>query len=95
MLPPWSSIVLAALLHATQGSVATYIDLPRRSGSLHNLYARNATSGLDFGNGGYNINITLGGSQYAVMIDTGRWATDSFIPAFSTFTFYLLYDSQL
>src|SRR6266702_1633753 len=81
MLPPLrSSIILAAiLLHATQGSLATHIDLPRRSGSLHNLFARSSTSGLDFVNGSYSINITLGGSQYAVMIDTGRWAMDLFI----------------
>ncbi len=80
MLPLSSSIILAAiLLHANQGSLATHIDLPRRSGSLHNLFARSSTSGLDFVNGSYSINITLGGSQYAVMIDTGRWAMDSFI----------------
>ncbi|KAH9172156.1 acid protease [Lactarius sanguifluus] len=71
MLPSGSSIVLAALLHATQGSLATYVDLPRRSGALHNLYARNSTSGLNFAAGGYNINITLGGGQYSVLIDTG------------------------
>jgi len=81
MLPPRSSILLAALLYATQGSLATYIDLHRRSGSLHHLFARNSTSGLDLAAGGYNINITLGGRQYAVMIDTGRWATDSFFIA--------------
>ncbi|KAI9448436.1 acid protease [Lactarius indigo] len=71
MLPSGLSIVFAALLHATQGSLASYIDLPRRSGLLHHLYARNSTSGLDSSNGAYNINITLGGRQYAVMIDTG------------------------
>ncbi|KAI9466600.1 aspartic peptidase domain-containing protein [Lactarius psammicola] len=88
MLPLRSSIVLAALLHATQGSLATYIDLPRRSGPLRNLFRRNSTSGLDFANGSYNINITLGGNQYSVMIDTGRWATDS-STAFATFTYCL------
>ncbi|KAI9466602.1 hypothetical protein BJY52DRAFT_1182155 [Lactarius psammicola] len=71
MLPPRSSIVLAALLHATQGSLATYIDLPRRSEPLHKLFARNSTASLDFAAGGYNVNVTLGGRQYAVMIDTG------------------------
>ena len=77
MLPLRSSIVLAAiLLRATQGSLATYT---RRSGPLHNLFARSSTSGLDFVNGSYNINITLGRSQYTVMVDTGRWDTDSFI----------------
>src|SRR6266702_5489100 len=79
MLPLRSSIVLAALLHAPPGSLATYIDLPRRSGPLHHLFARNSTSGLDFAAGSYYINITLGGNQYSVLIDTGRWATDSFI----------------
>ncbi|KAH9007242.1 aspartic peptidase domain-containing protein [Lactarius hatsudake] len=71
MLPLRSSIVLAALFHTTQGTLATYVDLPRRSGPLS---ARSSTSGLDAFNGSYQINITLGGNQYSVMIDTGRWA---------------------
>ncbi|KAH9007245.1 aspartic peptidase domain-containing protein [Lactarius hatsudake] len=68
MLPLRSSIVLTALLRATQGSLATYIDLPRRSGPLS---TPSSTSGLDSVNGSYNINITLGGNQYSVIIDTG------------------------
>ncbi|KAH9037651.1 acid protease [Lactarius pseudohatsudake] len=68
MLPLRSSIVLVTLLRATQESLATYIDLPRRSGPL---FARSFTSGLDAFNGSYNINITLGGNQYSVIIDTG------------------------
>ncbi|KAH9007228.1 acid protease [Lactarius hatsudake] len=68
MLALRSSIVLAALLRATQGSLGTYTDLPRRSGPL---FARSSTSRLDFINGSYNINITLGGNQYSVAIDTG------------------------
>ncbi|KAH9013842.1 aspartic peptidase domain-containing protein [Lactarius pseudohatsudake] len=71
MLPPRLSIVLPALLHATQQSVATYIDLPRSSGPLHNPFARNPTSGLDFFNGNYHVNIILGGNQYSVIVDTG------------------------
>ncbi|KAH9007466.1 aspartic peptidase domain-containing protein [Lactarius deliciosus] len=71
MLPPRLSIVLPALLHATQRSVATYTDLPRSSGPLHNPFVRNPTSGLDFFNGNYYVNIILGGSQYSVIIDTG------------------------
>ncbi|KAH9041834.1 acid protease [Lactarius hengduanensis] len=68
MLPLRSSIVLVTLLRATQESLATYIDLHRRSGPL---LARSSTSGLDAINGSYNINITLGGNQYSVIIDTG------------------------
>lgn len=75
MLPPRSPIVLATLLYATQRSVASYVDHPRRSGRLHNPHARDASSGLVFSGGGYNINITMGGAPYAVMIDTGRWAS--------------------
>lgn len=70
MFPSRSSIVLTALLYATQESLATHT-IPRRSGPLHNLYARNATSGLNFNSGAYNINITLGGEQFSIMIDTG------------------------
>jgi hypothetical protein len=73
MFPPVWSILLVALLHVTQGSVATYIDLHRRSGHLQK---RNSTSGLVFNQGGYYINVTMGGNPYSVMIDTGRWATD-------------------
>ena len=76
MFPPRSSILLATLLYATQASVASLIDHPRRSGHLQK---RNSTSGLVFQNGDYNINITLGGTSYSVAIDTGRWATNSFI----------------
>ncbi|KAH9065101.1 acid protease [Lactarius deliciosus] len=75
MLPLRLSIVLAALLHTTQGTLATYVDLPRRSGPLS---ARSSTSGLDVFNGSYHINITLGGNQYSVLIDTGSsdlWVT--------------------
>ncbi|KAI9448438.1 acid protease [Lactarius indigo] len=68
MLPLRPSIVLAVLLRATQGSLATYTDLSRRSGPL---FTRSSTSGLDPINGSYNINITLGGNQYSVSIDTG------------------------
>ncbi|KAH9007248.1 aspartic peptidase domain-containing protein [Lactarius hatsudake] len=68
MLSLKSSIVLVTLLRATQESLATYINLPRRSGPL---FARSSTSGLDSFNGSYNINITLGGNQYSVQIDTG------------------------
>lgn len=73
MLPPVWSILLLALLHVTQESVATYIDLHHRSGHLQK---RNSTSGLVFNQGGYYINVTMGGNPYSVMIDTGRWATD-------------------
>ncbi|KAH9065115.1 acid protease [Lactarius deliciosus] len=68
MLALRTSIVLAALLRATQGSLATYTDLTLRSGPL---FTRSSTSGLDSINGSYNINITLGGNQYSVIIDTG------------------------
>ncbi|KAI0301931.1 aspartic peptidase domain-containing protein [Multifurca ochricompacta] len=74
MLPPRpSSILLAAFLHVAQGVIATYLDLDlyHRSASLPNLFTRNSTSGLDIANGAYNINITLGGNQYSVLIDTG------------------------
>ena len=69
MLPPRSSLLLVALLHAAQVSVATYTDLFRRSGSLQK---RNSTAALYNDGSGYYINITLGGSPYTVMIDTGR-----------------------
>lgn len=69
MLPPRSSLLLAALLHATQLSVAVYTDLLPRSGSLQK---RNSTAALYNDGTGYYINVTLGGSPYSVMIDTGR-----------------------
>ncbi|KAI9448437.1 acid protease [Lactarius indigo] len=68
MLPLRSSIVLAAFLHTTQGSLEANGDPPRRSGPL---FTRSSTSGLDFFNQSYHINITLGGNQYSVLIDTG------------------------
>ena len=78
MRPLRPSILLAAVLSATQLSLARHIELPRSSEArLPNLLARapNATSGLDVDNGNsYYINITLGGQNYSVMIDTGRWA---------------------
>jgi hypothetical protein len=70
-----SSVLLAAILYATQVSLALHFDLPRRSeAALPNLLSRapNATSGLDISKGAYFINITLGGKEFAVMIDTGR-----------------------
>jgi hypothetical protein len=71
-----SSLLLAVFLfHLTHVSVATYLDLSHRSPSLPDLLARagNGTSALDMGGGGYNINITLGGKRFLVLIDTGRW----------------------
>jgi hypothetical protein len=80
----WSSILpLAALLDA---SLAIHIDLPRRSAErLPNLFSRatNATSGLNYMSGGYFINITLGGQQFEVLIDTGRWVALSLTPIHS------------
>ena len=83
MIFPRFSVLLAALLHATQliqVSMAAHIDLIPRSEPLHK---RSSTSGLVFGSVGYYqayyINITLGGIPFSVLIDTGRWATDSFI----------------
>ena len=70
------AILLAALLYATQVSLALYIDIPRSSEArLPNLLTRtlNATSTLDIHNeDSYYINITLGGKQFSVLIDTGR-----------------------
>ena len=71
------SILLASVLQATQVALALHIELPNRSeAALPNLLTRasNATSGLDYNNtgGGYYINITLGGTQFSVLIDTGR-----------------------
>ena len=71
------SILLASVLQATQVALALYIELPTRSESaLPNLLARapNATSGLDYNytDGSDYINITLGGRQFSVLIDTGR-----------------------
>jgi hypothetical protein len=72
------SILLASIFQATQVALAIRIELPNRSeAALPNLLARapNATSGLDYNiTGGeyYYINITLGGRQFSVFIDTGR-----------------------
>ena len=72
------SILLASVLQTTQVALAFHIELPTRSeaAALPNLLARapNATSGLDFNytGGAYYINITLGGTQFSVSIDTGR-----------------------
>ena len=83
MFSPRFSVLLATLFHATQltqVSMATHIDLVTRSGLLHK---RDSTSGLVYQNSdgyqGYYINITLGGIPFSVLLDTGRWATDSFI----------------
>ena len=70
-------IMLPSILYATQVSLALHIEFPRGSGTrLSNLLTRapNATSTLDKNYGGYNINITLGGKQFSVMVDTGRYA---------------------
>jgi hypothetical protein len=70
-----SVLLLSAILCATQLSFALHVDLPRRSeDSFPNLLSRapNATSGLDITGSSYTINITLGGKQFAVIIDTGR-----------------------
>jgi hypothetical protein len=72
-----SSILLTSVLQATQVALAFYIELPTRSeAALPNLLARapNATSGLDYDvtQEAYYINITLGGRQFSVSIDTGR-----------------------
>jgi len=71
------SILLASVLQATQIALALYIEIPTRSeAALPNLLARaaNATSGLDYDNSqqAYYINVTLGGRQFSVFIDTGR-----------------------
>jgi hypothetical protein len=68
------SILLASFL---QVALAFHIELPTRSeAALPNLLKRdpNATSGLyyNFTQGGYYINITLGGTQFSVEIDSGR-----------------------
>jgi hypothetical protein len=68
------SIFLASVLQASQVALAFHIELPARSeAALPNLLARapNATSGLDDNGGAYYINITLGGRQFSVLIDTG------------------------
>ena len=71
-----SFIPLFTVLYSTQVSLALHIDFPRTSEArLPNLLTRapNATSSLEFFNGtSYNINITLGGKQFSVLIDTGR-----------------------
>ena len=70
------SVLLAAILYATQVSVALDIEVPRSPEvRLPNLLSRasNSTSTLDIHNGtSYYINITLGGVPFAVQIDTGR-----------------------
>jgi hypothetical protein len=70
------SILLAAVLYAAQLSLALQIELPRRSEArLPNLLTRapNSTSTLDIVNGNsYYINITLGGQNFSVLIDSGR-----------------------
>jgi hypothetical protein len=71
------SILLASFLQATQVALAFHIELPTRSeDALPNLLKRdpNATSGLDYNfiQGAYYINITLGGTQFSVQIDSGR-----------------------
>ncbi|KAI0250550.1 aspartic peptidase domain-containing protein [Lactifluus subvellereus] len=67
-----SSVLLAAFLHVTHGSIATYLDLYHRSSSLPDLLARDTgTSGLDASGTAYSINITLGGQTFSVLIDTG------------------------
>ena len=71
------SILLASVFQATQIALAFHIELPTRSEAAHalpDLLARapNATSGLDDAGGAYYINITLGGREFSVMIDTGR-----------------------
>lgn len=73
-----SSILLASILQATQVALASHIGLLTRSeAALSNLLPRapdNATSGLDYNvtMGSYYINVTLGGRQFSVEIDTGR-----------------------
>ncbi len=69
------SILLASVLQASQLVLAFHIELPSRSeAALPNLLTRapNATSGLDNIGGSYYVNVTLGGKQFAVLIDTGR-----------------------
>jgi predicted aspartyl protease len=69
------SIFIASVLQASQLALAFHIELPSRSeAALPNLLSRapNATSGLDDNGGAYYINITLGGKQFSVLIDTGR-----------------------
>ena len=70
------SSILLTILYATQVSLALRIDSPRTlDARLPNLLTRdpNATSSLDVNSAGsYYINITLGGKQFSVMIDTGR-----------------------
>ena len=68
------SILLASVLQVTQVALAFHIT--RSEAVYPNLLARdiNATSGLylNFTAGAYYINITLGGTQFSVSIDTGR-----------------------
>jgi hypothetical protein len=68
-------ILLAAFLYATQVSLALHIEFPRAvEAHRPNLLSRapNATSTLDMIGGGYNINVTLGGKEFSVQIDSGR-----------------------
>jgi hypothetical protein len=66
------SILLQAVLYATQLFRALHIELPRRSEArLSNLNTRshNATSTPDIqGGGSYYIEITLGGQNFSAMI---------------------------
>ena len=70
------SILLQAVLYATQLSRALHIELPRHSEArLSNLLTRapNVTSALDIqGGDSYYIGITLGGQKFSAMIDMGR-----------------------
>ena len=68
-------ILLVSIFQVTQVALAFHIELPTRSeATLPDLLARapNATSGLDDSTGSYYINITLGGREFSVLIDTGR-----------------------
>ena len=72
------SILLPAVLHATQLSRAHHIELPRRSEArLSNLLTRapNATSTVVIeGGDSYYIDISLGGQNFSLMIDMGSYA---------------------
>ncbi|KAI0269972.1 aspartic peptidase domain-containing protein [Gloeopeniophorella convolvens] len=70
MHPATSAVLLAALLHGALA--AAPVDLFRRF-TPPNLLTRDSSSGFDYNDvtPGYHINITLGGAQYSVVIDTG------------------------